>query len=241
MTHLSVRGLSKSFGALSVIDKFDLELPQGSRHALIGPNGAGKTTLFNMLSGWLTPDSGTVCIGGSSIIGISPQNVTRAGMARSFQKNALFDELTVGESLWLAINARKSRGHLEGTESETLHDVARQMELEAVLDTHTNTLSYGQKRQLEVALSLACGPDILLLDEPASGTSPAERAKLVRLLSSLPEHLTLLLVEHDMDVVFGVCDGITVLNYGCIVASGSPDEIKRDPAVRAAYLGRDYA
>lgn len=244
MSQLSLRNISKSFGALRVIDTFDLELGVGDRHAIIGPNGAGKTTLFNMVSGWIAPDTGTIEIEGLDITGKQPQEVTQAGLARSFQKNTLFDGLTVAESLRLAVQAHSAvrfnffqPARRFGGLQQRAHEVARQMELEDVFEQQVKTLSYGQKRQLEVGIALACKPKILLLDEPAAGTSPAERATLVRLLTTLPDDMTLLLVEHDMDVVFGVCSKITVLNYGRIVASGSPEEVRRDPEVRAAYLG----
>jgi len=244
MSQLSIRNVSKSFGALRVIDQFDLELAAGDRHAIIGPNGAGKTTLFNMISGWMPPNTGTIEIEGYDITDSAPQLVTQAGLARSFQKNTLFEGLSVAECLRLAVQAHsgvrfnffqpaRRFGHLQ----QRAHEIARQMELEEVFEQEVRTLSYGQKRQLEVGLALACDPKILLLDEPAAGTSPAERATLVRLLTTLSDKVTLLLVEHDMDVVFGVCNEITVLNYGRIVASGSPDEVRRDPEVRSAYLG----
>ena len=244
MSQLTVSGISKSFGALRVIDRFDLDLAVGERHAIIGPNGAGKTTLFNMISGWIAPDSGRIEIEGLDITGRPQQAVTQAGLARSFQKNTLFDELSVAESLRLAVQAHSPArfnffqpARRFGALQQRAHEIARQMELENVFPRQVRTLSYGQKRQLEVGLALACSPKILLLDEPAAGTSPAERTTLVRLLTSLPSDVTLLLVEHDMDVVFGVCSRVTVLNYGRVVASGSPDEVRRDPHVRAAYLG----
>ena len=244
MSQLSIKDISKSFGALGVIDKFDLELNVGDRHAVIGPNGAGKTTLFNMVSGWIPPDKGSIEIEGLDITNHSPQQVTQAGLARSFQKNTLFDGLTVAESLRLSVQATsnvrfnflqpaRSFGGLQ----QRAHEIARQMELEPVFHREVKTLSYGQKRQLEVGMALACSPKILLLDEPAAGASHAERSTLVRLLTNLPRNVTLLLVEHDMDVVFGVCSQITVLNYGRIVASGTPEEVRNDPEVRAAYLG----
>lgn len=244
MSQLVIRGLSKSFGALNVIESFDLSLSVGDRHAVIGPNGAGKTTLFNMISGWITPDSGSIEIEGLDVTGMSPQAVTQAGLARSFQKNTLFDGLTVAESLRLAVQAHSTArfnfalpARRFGALQQKAHAIAERMELADVFHQEVRTLSYGRKRQLEVALTLACQPKILLLDEPAAGTSPAERATLVRLLTTLPQSVTLLLVEHDMDVVFGVCDRITVLNYGRIVASGTPEEVRSDPQVRAAYLG----
>jgi len=244
MSQLSIKDISKNFGALNVINKFDLDLNEGDRHAVIGPNGAGKTTLFNMISGWLPPNTGSIQIEGRDITGLSPQAVTQAGLARSFQKNTLFDGLTVSENLRLAVqaNSKERFNFLRSARSfadlqDRAHDIADQMELTPVFDREVETLSYGQKRQLEVGIALACSPKILLLDEPAAGTSQAERATLVRLLTSLPSDVTLLLVEHDMDVVFGVCSQITVLNYGRIVASGTPEQVRQDPEVRAAYLG----
>jgi len=244
MSQLSIKDISKSFGALGVIDKFDLELNVGDRHAVIGPNGAGKTTLFNMVSGWIPPDKGSIEIEGLDITNHSPQQVTQAGLARSFQKNTLFDGLTVAESLRLSVQATSNvrfnflqPARNFGGLQQRAHEIARQMELEPVFHREVKTLSYGQKRQLEVGMALACSPKILLLDEPAAGASHAERSTLVRLLTNLPRNVTLLLVEHDMDVVFGVCSQITVLNYGRIVASGTPEEVRNDPEVRAAYLG----
>lgn len=239
MTQLVVNDLSKRFGTIQVIEGLNLSLPQGSRHAIIGPNGAGKTTLFNILSGWFRPDSGTIEIGGQRIGGRGPQAAVRAGVARSFQKNTLFDGLSVRENLWLALNASRRRKALRAGIEEELARVSAVMELDLWLDHDTKTLSYGQKRQLEVALTLAAHPRILLLDEPAAGTSPAERATLVRLLGSLPRDLTLVLVEHDMDVVFGVCDGITVLNYGRVIVTGAHEAVRNNAEVREAYLGRD--
>ncbi|MCB1471591.1 MAG: ABC transporter ATP-binding protein [Rhodobiaceae bacterium] len=244
MSQLRVSNISKSFGALRVIDTFDLNLSAGDRHAVIGPNGAGKTTLFNMISGWIPPDTGTIEIEGLDVTGHPPEKITQSGLARSFQKNTLFDGLTVAESLRLAVQAHSpvrfnffQPARRFGGLQQRAHEIARQMELEDVFENEVRTLSYGQKRQLEVGLALACEPKILLLDEPAAGTSPAERATLVRLLTTLPDNMTLLLVEHDMDVVFGVCTQITVLNYGRVVASGTPEEVRADPEVRAAYLG----
>ncbi|MFC5384768.1 ABC transporter ATP-binding protein [Aquamicrobium segne] len=242
---LQINNVTKRFGGLRIIEGFDLELQAGARHAIIGPNGAGKTTLFNMISGWLVPTSGNISIDGKNIAGMSPEKVTEAGLARSFQKNTLFEGLSVLESLRLSIQARSRARFNFLAAASSFKDIieqaciaAEKMNLQDVLDRQVKTLSYGQKRQLEVAMALACSPKILLLDEPAAGTSPAERTLLMQLLNELPKEMTLLLVEHDMDVVFGVCSQITVLNYGRAVVTGTPEEIRQNEDVRAAYLGK---
>lgn len=244
MAQLSIKDLRKSFGALQVIQGFNLELQRGARHALIGPNGAGKTTLFNMISGWLKPTGGTVSLDGRDLAGLTPEQVSRIGLARSFQKNTLFEGLSVRENLRLAAQSGATArfnfirpAHTFAEMRQKAEEVAQQMRLTDVMEREVNTLSYGQKRQLEVGIALACSPKILLLDEPAAGTSPAERLLLIDILRSLPAEITLLLVEHDMDVVFGVCEQVSVLNYGVAVASGTPEEIRQNPDVRAAYLG----
>lgn len=242
---LEIRNVSKRFGGLRIIEDFSLTLAAGARHAIIGPNGAGKTTLFNMISGWLAPSSGSILLEGKDLAGMSPEQVTDAGLARSFQKNTLFEGLTVLESLRLAVQARNP-GRFDFLRPASRYPAlveqalaaAEQMNLQDVLGREVRALSYGQKRQLEVAMALASNPRILLLDEPAAGTSPAERALLMQLLTALPASMTLLLVEHDMDVVFGVCKQITVLNYGRAVVTGTPEEISRNEDVRAAYLGK---
>ncbi|MEY9586659.1 ABC transporter ATP-binding protein [Sinorhizobium fredii] len=244
MAQLSIKNLKKHFGALQIIQGFDLEVDAGARHAIVGPNGAGKTTLFNMISGWLKPTSGSISLDRRDLAGLTPEQVNRAGLARSFQKNALFEGLTVFENLRLAVQAgTPNRFNLIRSASSfsamrtKAEEVAVRMRLGDALDREVKTLSYGQKRQLEVGIALACSPKALLLDEPAAGTSPAERLLLIDTLRALPKDITLVLVEHDMDVVFGVCEQVTVLNYGVAVATGSPDQIRQNPEVRAAYLG----
>lgn len=242
---IEIRKLNKSFGALKVICDFDLDVPVGARHALIGPNGAGKTTLFNIVTGWVRPTSGEVLVHGRPMDMTSPQAIVRAGFARSFQRNMLMEGLTVLENLRLAHQAFcTSRWRLfRSTQSapeliEKAKRVAARLELDTVLDQLVRELSYGQKRQLEVAVALCATPQILLMDEPAAGTSPSERKKLIALIKSLPADLTLLLVDHDMDVVFELCEQITVLSYGKVLASGDRDRVSNDPAVREAYLGK---
>jgi branched-chain amino acid transport system ATP-binding protein len=242
---LQIRDLSMSFGAVQVIDRLNLEVARGARHAIIGPNGAGKTTLFNIVTGWLRPTAGEVWLDGKRMDSLTPQSVVRSGFSRSFQRNMLLEGLTVLENLRLACqafsaarwNPIRSAGSFPDLDEAARH-AARQLDLEDVLLRPVRELSYGQKRQLEVAIALCPRPKVLLMDEPAAGTSPAERKKLISLIRSLPSSLTLLLVEHDMDIVFELCERITVLSYGQVLASGTADEIRANPAVREAYLGK---
>jgi branched-chain amino acid transport system ATP-binding protein len=248
MSILSIANLDKSFGHFPVIKKLNLHVEAGSRHAIIGPNGAGKTTLFNLITGWVRPDAGTIEVAGRDVARLAPHHVTRAGIARSFQRNMLLESLTAYENLRIAAQARhRSRWSLLRSPRryidvhEVAADIADRMGLSLVLDTPVNALSYGQKRQLEVGIALCAKPSVLLMDEPAAGMSPSERERLLGLVAGLPRELTILLVEHDMDVVFGMCDTITVLNYGCVLAQGTESEIRRNPAVQSAYLGTEHA
>jgi branched-chain amino acid transport system ATP-binding protein len=247
MAALAIRDLEKSFGALRVIHDLNLEVASGARHAVIGPNGAGKTTLFNLITGWLRPDSGAIEFDGADLARLGQPAITRRGVARSWQRNTLFNGLTVLENIRLAVQAtdRSRYRMLRDRDAftsviERARAVAARMGLEACLDLHVSELAYGQKRQLEVAMALASEPRLLLLDEPAAGTSPAERANLIRLIGELPRAVTLLLVEHDMDVVFEVCERITVLSYGRHLATGTPEEVRGNRDVRDAYLGRRH-
>jgi branched-chain amino acid transport system ATP-binding protein len=248
MSALEIRNLRKSFGGIEVISNLNLHIPFGRRHALIGPNGAGKTTLFDLITGWLQPDAGEILIAQERIVSGRPARVTRAGLSRSFQRNMLLEGLSVLENLRIACQAfhgsRFSIFRNTQTFGEVLakaHDVAEQMNLGNCLDRTVKQLSYGEKRQLEVAIALCGDPRILLMDEPAAGTSPLERARLIELINALPRELTIVLVEHDMDVVFAVCEIITVLSYGRVLATGSRSVIQSDPAVIAAYLGGGHA
>ena len=248
MSALEIRSLCKSYGGLQVITNFSLTIPKGQRHAVIGPNGAGKTTLFNLVTGWLPPTSGEILIHGVPLKHGRPDAVTRSGMSRSFQKNMLLENVTVLENLRIACQAsHRSRRALLSSKFEfpdivsKAHQFAQQMHLDTILGRKVSELSYGQKRQLEVAIALCAEPKILLMDEPAAGTSPDERERLVSMINDLPRDLTIVLVEHDMDVVFALCDIITVLSYGKILATGSKEEVRTNPDVIEAYLGRDHA
>ena len=248
MALLELDNLSMSFGALEVIKNFSLEIEAGERHAIIGPNGAGKTTLFNLITGLLKLKQGRIMLGGRDITGLSPRKISYAGLARSFQRNTLFEGLSVEENLRLACQAHQPSKYNPFRDRksfraviERAHRIAEMMELTDSLEKRADELAYGQKRQLEVAISLCPDPKILLLDEPAAGTSPSERTRLISLIGDLPREVTLVLVEHDMDVVFKVSDKITVLDYGCLLASGAPQEIRDSEAVREAYLGKSGA
>lgn len=248
MSALEIRNLRKAFGGLQVISDLDLKVPSGQRHAVIGPNGAGKTTLFNIITGWQPPTSGEILIHGVQVQQGRPDLVTRGGLSRSFQKNMLLESVTVLENLRVACQAFDGSRHSVfrscGAFSDVIrkaHLAAEQMHLDTVLHRKVNELSYGQKRQLEVAIALCAEPKILLMDEPAAGTSPDERASLIKMINGLSSELTILLVEHDMDVVFAICDVITVLSYGKVLATGTKDEIQSNPQVIEAYLGQHHA
>jgi branched-chain amino acid transport system ATP-binding protein len=245
---LSLRGLTRRFGGLTAVDGIDLDLAKGQLVSIIGPNGAGKTTLFNLITGWQPPTSGEILLHGEPLRAGRPDLVTRRGLSRSFQKNMLLEAVTVSENLRIACQAfhpsRHSFLRLPASFPEVRRKARRaaeMMQLDNCLDRTVKELSYGQKRQLEVAIALCSEPRILLMDEPAAGTSPAERANLIRLINGLPSDLTIVLVEHDMDVVFAICDVVTVLSYGKILATGSKDEIQNNPEVIEAYLGKPHA
>ncbi|MGY3484708.1 branched-chain amino acid transport system ATP-binding protein [Bradyrhizobium sp. USDA 4011] len=247
MSALEVRKLCKAFGGLNVISDLNLTVPPGQRRAVIGPNGAGKTTFLNLVTGWLIPTSGDVLVDGRAVA-TNPEKVTHSGIARSFQRNMLMEDLTVMENLRVACQAFDTcrrvfwRSKREFTDLiEKARRAAERMHLTDTLQVPAKHLSYGQKRQLEVALALCADPKILLMDEPAAGTSPQERAQLIDLINKLPKDLTIVLVEHDMDVVFSTCDIITVLSYGKVLATGTRREIQEDRTVIEAYLGHRHA
>jgi branched-chain amino acid transport system ATP-binding protein len=241
---LEVAGLRKSFGSLLVTDDVSLAIAAGAREAVIGPNGAGKTTLFNLLSGELRPDAGTIRLAGHEITRLSPDRRVVAGLARSFQRNNLFMGMTVAESLATAVALRSGQARVfwrSFARAPGVHEraaaLAESVGLSDRLGTLARHLSYGSQRQLEIALALAAEPRLLLLDEPTAGMSPEETRAMQRLIAGLPRDLTLLLIEHDMDVVFEMAERITVLDYGQVLVQGPPAEIRRSPIVRQIYLG----
>ncbi len=241
---LRLQGISKHFGGLSVIDDVNLEVLQGERHALIGPNGAGKSTLFNLITGRYYPTGGTIHFKGKRIDRLPPFRVNRLGIARSFQIVNIFKEMTVYENVRNAIVARHHKtlqvSHLLGSlgkiREETEYILSR-IGLTAFHDIRGGTLGYGQQRALEIGLTIAQDPELVLLDEPGAGLTAEETRDIVALVREVTARKTLLIVEHDMDVVFNLADRISVLNRGTIVATGTPEEIKANEMVREAYLG----
>lgn len=241
---LQAEKIFKSFGALQVTRDVSLEIPLGVRHAIIGPNGAGKTTLFNLIAGELTPDEGRVLIDGLDVTHFSVDRRARRGLSRSFQKNNLFLSGTVRDNLMLADIVAGGYGthfwrRLSGNRSayEKTDAVAEQVGLADLLERGVSELSYGAQRQLEVGLALMGAPKVLLLDEPTSGMSPEETGRMLQLIDDLPRDLAVLLIEHDMDLVFAHADRITVLNYGEILMEGTPEEVRGSDIVQETYLG----
>lgn len=246
MSLLSIRKLRKSYGALKVTDDLDLDVEEGELHAIIGPNGAGKTTLIAQLSGQAGSDSGSVRFDGASMMGLPMHARVRAGMSRSFQITSILPGFTVLENVAVAVQARQGnsfRFFAPVTDEHTLNKAAlAALTRVGIADRalfRAGSLSHGEKRQLELAIALATRPRLLLLDEPLAGTSGAEADRLVEVMRSLKREVTLVLIEHDMDAVFALADRISVLVYGRIIATGTPDEIRGDPRVRAAYLGEE--
>jgi branched-chain amino acid transport system ATP-binding protein len=236
--------LCKSFGGITATDHVDFTLAKGARHALIGPNGAGKTTFVNQLTGVLRPSSGRVELKGEDITALPREARVGRGLARTFQINQLFGTMTPVEMIALVISERLGRGRqpLRALDrdkelvAETAEILAR-FRLDDIMDERIATLPYGKQRQIEIAAAFAARPSVLLLDEPAAGVPEAERRELMATVAGLPEDVSVLLIEHDMDLVFRFATRITVLVNGRLLADGTPSEIANDPAVRAAYLG----
>ncbi len=241
---LRCEGLELAFGAVLALNRVTLEVAARERRAIIGPNGAGKTTLFDVITGHLRPSAGRVEFEGAPIEGLPPYAVARRGVSRSFQRTNLFPRLSVCENLRLAAAAR-ARGNYRlfvslrrmAPSFEVAAEVAARVGLDARLLDPAGRLSYGEQRQLEIGVALATRPRLLLLDEPTAGMSPDETQRMIRLLAALPREITLLIIEHDMDVVFSLADRVTVLHYGEVLSEGSPDAVRADPRVYEVYLG----
>jgi branched-chain amino acid transport system ATP-binding protein len=242
VTALRCAGLSRSFGALKAVDAVDLAVAPGARHALIGPNGAGKSTLFRLVTGTMRADAGSVELAGRDVTGLSEVKRCLLGMSQTMQHASLFASMTAAETVALAVQ-RHQDGPISLLPRRQPRVAARAEELLSAVGlagrggVAVPALSHGERKQLQVALALACRPSLLMLDEPAAGMSPAESARLVELLRGLPPEITVLFVEHDLDLVFSLADAVTVLHLGRVLLSGTPDEVRASEAVREAYLG----
>jgi len=243
-TVVSLRAVSVAFGGLLALDGIDLGVEHGARLAVLGPNGAGKTTLFNVIAGDVTPTHGSVELHGVDCTRWPSRRRPGLGVARTYQKTRLFANLTVEDNLYLS-QTGKQRRHLwpvctarDRALRARARAVARQVWLEHQVDRPVADLSHGQRRQLEIGMALASDPQILLLDEPASGLSRGERERLIELIEQLDPELTVVLIEHDMDVALGVARRVVVMADGVIVARGTPDEVRTNPLVHEIYLGR---
>jgi branched-chain amino acid transport system ATP-binding protein len=240
---LSAKNLNKKFGSLVVAQDIALELPKGVRFALIGPNGAGKTTLMNLLTGMLAPDAGQIFLDGEEVTALRPHQRVRRGLARTFQINTLFPQLSALESVTLAVLERDGHAHnwwrglpRFGAAIDEAEGILRSLKVPPT--RLTKELPYGQQRLLEIALALATRPKVLLLDEPAAGVPKDESAALFDAIDNLSRELTILFIEHDMDVVFRFASSIIVMVGGRILVQGAPDDIARDERVREVYLGK---
>lgn len=248
MYALNVNGISKSFGGVQAVNSVDLRVPIGERRALIGPNGAGKTTLFNLITGELTADTGRMELFGKDITKKPVQTRAKLGLGRTYQISQLFLNLTVEQNLFLACAANKG---LEFTffrswqnrigEREWAMDVAKRVGLDSYFKEKVSDLSHGLQRQLELGMAIAMRPRLIMLDEPAAGLSPSERVILTDLIKKLEREVTLIIIEHDMEIVLDIADSITVLNRGSVIAEGTPAEIKKNKEVQNVYLGSSYA
>jgi len=246
MPILETIGLEKRFGGITAAHDVSLSIEKGARHALIGPNGAGKTTVINLLTGVLRPTAGSIMLAGKDITGLLSHERVRLGMARTFQINQLFLDLTPLETIGLAISERLGKGsdwwRVIGSSSAVTGEIVEILErfrLADVMHTRTAILPYGKQRLLEIALAFACRPQVLLLDEPAAGVPEVERHELLATIAALPKDVTVLLIEHDMDLVFSFADRISVLVNGGLLVDGAPEDVAHDPRVKAVYLGEE--
>jgi ABC-type branched-subunit amino acid transport system ATPase component len=241
---LETVGLQKQFGGLAVTRDLSLKIEAGARHALIGPNGAGKTTVINLLTGVLRPSAGRIQLEGRDITDLSVHKRVLRGLSRTFQINQLYADLTPLETIGLAVSERLGHGsdwwRRIGTRADVNDEIEQNLDrfhLLDVMNERTATLPYGKQRLLEIAVAIATRPRVLLLDEPAAGVPESERHDILAAVGSLPRDVTVLLIEHDMDLVFSFADRISVLVAGAMLVEGPPEEVARDPRVKAVYLG----
>ena len=245
---IELRGVQKSFGDTSVIRGVNLTVVKGERHALIGPNGAGKTTLFNLISGYMKPTAGSILLKDEIVSGLRPYQINRRGLSRSFQVSNVFPKMSVWENIRCALLWATGHRYAFWKNIDNLPEVRERtaqilqdINLGSRGDVPAGLLAYAEQRTLEIGITIAGGADIILLDEPTAGMSRAETERAVALIRRLSESRTLLIIEHDMSVVFGLADRISVLVYGQIIASGTPEEVRRNPKVKEAYLGEEAA
>ena len=241
---LRTEKLTKRFAGLKAVSTVNLQVAEGEIHAIIGPNGAGKTTLFNMLTGEIEVSAGDIYFNEKKITGLKPNQIARAGIGRSFQQNKLFQSISVLENVRLAVHA-----HSEGHFNPLLHflsytkpiekawKILEELDISSIAHKEAGELSHGQQRMLEVAIALAAEPAVLLLDEPTSGMSPEGAFRMIRMLEKIGDRLTMVLIEHNMNLVMSISSKITVLQQGEVIATGNPSEIKNNEVVRRAYLG----
>jgi branched-chain amino acid transport system ATP-binding protein len=238
--------LTKRFGGLAAVNEVSVDLWEGRIHAVIGPNGAGKSTLTNLLSGDLAPTSGQVLLASQDVTGWSPERISRAGLGRSYQKTNIFHPFTVWENVRLAAQSRRPHParwlKLASSFADNNERAGEALELAGLTqrrDAIAGTISHGEQRQLEIAMTLATGPRVLLLDEPLAGMGHAEAERMVELLLKIKPSHAIMLVEHDMDAVFTLADRLTVMVNGQVIASGTPEQIREDANVQSAYLGEE--
>ena len=243
---LQVSALSRHFGGLAAVNGVSLDLCRGAIHALIGPNGAGKSTLINLLSGDLAPSGGSIVLRGREIAGLAAHRISRLGVGRSYQKTNIFLRFTAFENCRLAAQSRGSHPYAVFRDAMSYRDVSavadavlRKTGLAERAGVVAQALSHGEQRQLEIAMSLATSPEVLLLDEPLAGMGAEESQRMVELLGTLRSDHAILLVEHDMDAVFALADVLTVMVNGCVLESGTPEQIRASSAVQDAYLGAE--
>ena len=241
---LQTQGLVKRFGGITATDHVTLNIAQGARHALIGPNGAGKTTLINLMTGVLAPTEGRIVLEGQDITELAPHARVRRGLVRTFQINQLFNTMTPLETLAMVVSQHRGLGgrwwQALGRDTAVMarcEQLLAQFRLTDVMNQRTELLAYGKRRLLEMAIALACEPRVLLLDEPVAGVPAGEREELLQTVSALPADVSVVLIEHDMDLVFEFANRITVLVNGAVLTEGTPQAIAQDPQVKAVYLG----
>ena len=245
---IELRGVQKSFGDTSVIRGVNLTVVKGERHALIGPNGAGKTTLFNLISGYMKPTAGSILLKDEIVSGLRPYQINRRGLSRSFQVSNVFPKMSVLENIRCALLWATGHRYAFWKNIDNLPEVRERtaqilqdINLVSRRDVPAGLLAYAEQRTLEIGITVAGGADVILLDEPTAGMSRAETERAVALIRRMTESRTLLIIEHDMSVVFGLADRISVLVYGQIIACGTPEEVRGNPKVKEAYLGEEAA